>query len=181
MSSLVERMVEATARQVAKRCPVRYIHRDRLDDTTDDEDGTYLTRWYLWPHTRGSDDTPRRWPFRVLLHRIGQSDKDRFLHDHPWSFASLVLVGGYDEELVDPVRGWPHTIIKTRKPGTFGWRNAETLHRVHLRGKPSWTLIVVRRQRREWGYLTDRGWVHWRSYWDGVEADAKPPTPATTT
>lgn len=39
-----------------------------------------------------------RW-FSVYLHEFLRSDHDRCLHDHPWPFLSIILAGGYHEEM----------------------------------------------------------------------------------
>jgi hypothetical protein len=49
----------------------------------------------------------------VKLHHILRSDDDRDLHDHPWSFLSIVLKGGYWEHTPTdcpsrPLDGGPH-------------------------------------------------------------------------
>ena len=51
----------------------------------------YLRRWRLW---RGRF-------FSVCLHRFMAPDQSECAHDHPWPFVSLVLWGGYVEEV------WP--------------------------------------------------------------------------
>lgn len=35
--------------------------------------------------------------FGLYFHRIMRSDMGRHFHDHPWSFLSLILRGGYTE------------------------------------------------------------------------------------
>ncbi|CAB4203506.1 hypothetical protein UFOVP1382_122 [uncultured Caudovirales phage] len=49
--------------------------------------GDYMDRW-VWQ---------TRW-FTVRLHHIQRPDADVELHDHPWSFFSLILKGWYEEE-----------------------------------------------------------------------------------
>jgi len=51
----------------------------------------YLTRTTLFS-IRG---------FRVALHRFHRGDQDEDLHDHPWSFWTFILRGGYFEETPD--------------------------------------------------------------------------------
>ena len=47
------------------------------------EDGQlYLTRWTLFRSKTGK---------KVMLHRMSGPDGDRFPHDHPWRFTSLIL------------------------------------------------------------------------------------------
>jgi hypothetical protein len=49
----------------------------------------YLTRWTILEIAGWS----------LKLHRFHRSDEDRDLHDHPWTFWSLILLGGYYEWL----------------------------------------------------------------------------------
>lgn len=107
--------------------------------------------------------------FGIYLHKIAQPDHDRDLHDHPWPFVSVVLRGGYDETLravhdygngpvdvgVRCVRGWL----------SFAFRRATDAHRItRLHRTPTWTLVIVGRRRKSWGFYTDRGYVPWRTY-----------------
>lgn len=111
-----------------------------------DADSPYLTRWTLL-------DT--RWG-RVYLHVFHRSDADE-LHDHPWSFVSLILWRGYVEET-------PRGRFR-RWPGSLAYRPASWRHRVDLiGGKPAVTLVVTGAPVRQWGFWTARGWQHWREY-----------------
>ena len=109
--------------------------------------------------------------FGIYLHKIHSPDADRDHHDHPWSFVSVVLRGGYMEERKVPLptlhaipgeprqwfwaRRWLH-----RTPFTIGFRRATDLHRITtLDRKPTWTLVIVGPRRRDWGFQTDGGWV----------------------
>ena len=108
----------------------------------------YMRRWRAGP---------RRW-FGIRLHHILRSDADPELHDHPFSFATLVLCGGYWEYTVDGRR--------TRYgPGSLLIRSAEVLHRLELE-RPAWTLVLRGPMRREWGFLTTIGWMPWRRFVD---------------
>lgn len=94
--------------------------------------------------------------FSVYLHHFLRSDYDRACHDHPWSFMSLILTSGYTE----------HTINGSRRfgPGSVLVRPAEWLHWVEIQ-KPAWTLVVVGRKRREWGFLSSsKGWQGWQEF-----------------
>jgi hypothetical protein len=48
----------------------------------------YLRRWFV---------IPRNPIFNIYLHQFLRSDDDRALHDHPWWFVSMMLVGKYRE------------------------------------------------------------------------------------
>lgn len=104
----------------------------------------------------------RFWVFRTRflsarIHRILRSDHDRDLHDHPWDYATVILRGGY-WEVTDAGKRW-------YGPGSVLFRRATHLHRLILpAGAPATTLFLHRRKSREWGFRTDGGWVHWRTY-----------------
>lgn len=97
----------------------------------------------------------------VKLHHILRSDDDRDLHDHPWSFLSIVLKGGYFEHRPAICNAHPafkpHSLDEnararhgvaicywcgiarehwTRRtwygPGSILWRPAPSIHRLEL-------------------------------------------------
>lgn len=119
----------------------------------------YMRRWRL---------IHRKW-FGVRLHHIVRSDADRELHDHPFTFVSIILWGGYYEHTVDGRCTW-------YGPGSIVVRSADVLHRLKLeretvqvwpaydRDIPAWTLVFRGPLRREWGFLTGKGWVHWLTF-----------------
>lgn len=113
---------------------------------TDDD---YLTRWRLI-------QTP--W-FGIYLHKIETPDPRPTLHDHPWPFLALVLRGGYDEQRRDShewTPGYPYayphrvTFFNVMPMVSLHW--IERLHRT-----PTWTLVLVGRRQRVWGYLDRDG------------------------
>ncbi|MCC7419836.1 MAG: hypothetical protein IT428_06130 [Planctomycetaceae bacterium] len=126
----------------------------------------YMIRWRLI-------ETP--W-FGVFFHRIFRDDADRHLHDHPWPFVSLILKGGYFEELPArfyqlPLRNNPVRVeSRTWKPPLSIIRHAATdLHRITLNdGRPAWTLVFIGRRCREWGFQTEDGWIDWKTYTKAV-------------
>lgn len=129
--------------------------------------GPYLIRWAI--------NTPL---FGIKLHHILRSDEDRDLHDHPWSFLSMILWGGYWEhqaEFVfgnprfdyrDSVSGRPSTVRRWHGPGSILWRPAPSPHRLELpAGASTWTLVITSAKKREWGFRTVCGWIPWTEYW----------------
>ncbi len=132
----------------------------------------YLHRYYLFLKNRS-------WfPFNITLHKIVQSD-DPIFHDHPWSFISIVIKGGYYE--------WtPMFNNKGEKLGEMAkWRGAGSIikhkstdyHWIELEmGKPSVSICLMGRKKRAWGFLVPmknkrHRWVrndhyinHWNSY-----------------
>lgn len=103
--------------------------------------------------------------FSVKLHRIMRADETRDLHDHPWTFLSIVLFGWYREELTCR----PGERMRPRRK-VGGWRRfnfkrAEDLHTItYVSRRPVWTLVFTGPRRRNWGFLTPDGWVDAREY-----------------
>jgi len=133
-------MIERIIERIAARLPRKVIGGECFK-----ERGPLMIRYLLLR-------TPL---FSVYLHNFLRSDNDRHCHDHPWSFLSLILTGSYVE----------HTLTATKlyRAGAIRYRPAEWLHWVEV-ARPMWTLIVVSRKRREWGFLTERGWLPWERY-----------------
>jgi len=134
---------------------------DRFDPTQ-----TYLSRLHLLRN---------RW-FGVYVHHIRLPDRERALHDHPWAFVSLILRGGYVEELPDghyrgafPAADTWHRRLVSRRPGSIHRMPADGLHRIRtLADAPCWTLIVRGRREREWGFsLGPNHWEPADQYLDG--------------
>lgn len=96
----------------------------------------------------------------MCLHHFLRSDED-WLHDHPWPYVTIVLGGGYWEHLASGRRVW-------RAPGSILVRSSRSAHMVELdpRRPAVWTLFIMgpRLRPREWGFRTDRGWIHWDLY-----------------
>lgn len=97
--------------------------------------------------------------FGVYLHRLDGPDSRPTLHDHPWSFVSLILRGGYVERRLNLHDRWVET--HTRRLLNVMRRGDAHYIRELLR-VPTWTLLLVGRRRRTWGYLepmTAGGWI----------------------
>lgn len=110
--------------------------------------------------------------FGIYLHHFLRSDYDRALHDHPWSFVSIILRGGYWEAHDQTIDGSMR--IEWRAPGRVLLRPAEWRHRVILDdGATSWSLVIVGSRERKWGFFLPTGWCWWRkhNYRDAVCED----------
>ncbi len=120
----------------------------------------YLERYYLFLKDR------KKFPFNVFLHHFLKGDPND-VHDHPWSYATLILKGGYWEWLpqfnskgqkIGELSVW-------RGPGHFRLCKAESYHRIELDPDVDcWTLFMPGPQKREWGFLVKNKWVHNDSY-----------------
>jgi hypothetical protein len=164
---------------------VRWAFMERFEvpdyDNEDDPDRNYLTRLRII-------QTP--W-FGIYLHRFDAPDPRPTLHDHPWNFRSLVLRGGYVEadcystspgKVPAGRNDWGIPVESLRTHG--GWvrftrgkvnaKRAEGLHTiVELLRVPTWTLMLVGRRRRVWGYTDPDGtWTAFDRHPNAVAFDA---------
>ena len=105
----------------------------------------YMYRWVAWKSRF----------LRIYVHRILRSDDDRALHDHISFNASIVLFGGYTEQLrrrrerrsvCDVVLRWP-----------------TTPHRLVIE-RPVTTIFMLGPKLRNWGFHCDHGWVPWQEF-----------------
>jgi len=126
----------------------RRVIRDR------DNGEPYLIRFYLFLKNR------KNFPFNITLHKVLKSDEPT-LHDHPWSYATFILKGGYWEHIpiisnegfvVGATRVW-------RGPGHFRFRKPDDLHWLELKKDaegneiPCWSLFFMGRKQKEWGFV----------------------------
>jgi hypothetical protein len=143
--------------------------------------GTYLVRWTLMRFWSG---------IGVYLHHFTGDDWSRDLHDHPKRFISIGLWGSYIEETpaapdvihdadvcgcgnaaawcpfnpsatdVEPFTTW--RLYRAPWVRTFP---AEHIHRIRLvNGHPCWTLVIVLKTERAWGFWSLGRWIPWREY-----------------
>jgi hypothetical protein len=101
----------------------------------------------------------RRWALQtplggLRLHHFLRGDADRELHDHPWSFVTLVLAGGY----VDVSSAGEDVL----RPGSVRYRSARHAHRVETAG--CWTLVLSGPISRAWGFWAAEGWTPWKEF-----------------
>lgn len=135
----------------------------RLTLTHDGE--PFLDRWGLVHERLGG----------FYVHRIAGPDPGLDLHDHPWGFVSIILRGGYEEEVapcavLDYFGGQTYralTCWSTRRT----WRRwtahrmpLTIAHRITATKPNTWTLVLRGPTRRPWGFYVDGGWVVWDEY-----------------
>lgn len=121
---------------------------------SDDED--YLRR-FIFLKTRR---------FSIYLHKI-LADDDICLHDHPWSFISVMLWGKYREMrrtcwLFDYEEKESE---EERSAPSVAYRPYPSPHRISLiDNKPCYTLVFTGSKVRDWGFYTKKGWIHQKKY-----------------
>jgi hypothetical protein len=116
-----------------------------------------------------------RW-FAVKAHKIFLPDDD-CLHDHPWSFISIILWGGYVEhrpyqncDFRETGKSYAamsihHRGTKARLygPGSILWRPYPSIHKLEV-FQPATTLVITFRKAYDWGFYTRSGWKLWKDY-----------------
>lgn len=114
---------------------------------------TYLFRWTLF----------RAKSFQVYIHHFVGDDWSKDLHDHPKRFISIGLWGGYTEET-------PAGEQRFRAPWVRSFP-AEHVHRLRLApGTTCWTLVIVLKAVRQWGFWRAGRFIPWREYVNSPDA-----------
>lgn len=80
----------------------------------------------------------------VYLHQLSCPNPHPHCHDHPWSFVTVLLKGGYLELI--------GTSDFVRRPGQVLYRRAEHLHSVTTPYGTSWSLVFTGPRGRDWGF-----------------------------
>lgn len=129
---------------------------------------------------------------KVMLHRFLPTSRDRDPHDHPASFLTVVLRGGYADispcAACSPVApGWmlgeesddwrharPMTpcgecgasgmLVDDVRAPAIRYRPAEHRHTTIAGPKGAWTLVLMGPKVRAWGFFRDGRWLPWRRY-----------------
>jgi hypothetical protein len=102
----------------------------------------------------------------VFVHKFLKSDPDD-VHDHPWSFATLILRGGYWEwrPTFDAEGRKNGEVSRWCGAGSFRTARANTYHRIELDPNITcWTLFMPGRKQRDWGFLVKNQWIQWEQY-----------------
>lgn len=122
----------------------------------------YLRRWWLIPRNRY---------FNIYLHQFLRDDEDRALHDHPWNWCSILIMGAYIE--VSDAGA-----LLRMAPGVL-FSRAERAHRIELLNKdmpfvdlldeknprePAWTIFITGPVFRNWGFHCPQGWIPWERF-----------------
>ena len=121
------------------------------------------TVWCIWRWTEVPSNYILRlhliktpW-FAICLHWINGPDPEPFNHDHPVSFLSLILNGGYVEHR--------NNQYKFRSWWNYIKANAMDKHTIVSVSPNTLTLCLMGPKTREWGFHTNKGWVYWKDYY----------------
>jgi hypothetical protein len=145
----------------AKRTP--YYHLDG-----------YMNRWWLVPYNvvitrRGCDSAdgtgpvsfwrrPLAWVFQrfdiaIRIHELLRADRGRHPHNHPWPYWSVVLKGGYLEEVYDAQGALIGTVW--HGPGSVFRRPADSWHKIVDVDPGTTTLFITGKKAQTWGFNVD--------------------------
>jgi hypothetical protein len=114
----------------------------------------FMRRWVL-AHPWGA----------VRLHNILVADIDPELHTHPFDFVSIILRGGYVEEL--PADGAGPELGQKRRLRVVRWFNTSIgpkAHRIESVKPNTWTLVIGGQRLRKWGFWGAAGFVPWDEF-----------------
>lgn len=132
----------------------RFFRREEMDG--DGRCATYLVRWTLLKWWGGRS---------VYLHHFVGDDWSRDLHDHPKRFISIGLWGRYVEESMRRDSFSTATMSREYRAPWIRTFPAAHIHRLRLvDGRPCWTLVIVLKTTRSWGFWHAGSWVPWRTY-----------------
>lgn len=139
---------------------------------------TIRLRERLRPEVIGVPECPilHRWELvrafgcKLMLHHFLPESRDRDPHDHPADFLTLVLAGRYDdisypydprmEAGIDRME----TEVERMRPGMIRRRLGTHRHVTIAGPRGCWTLVLMLRKRRPWGFWREGRWWAWRAY-----------------
>lgn len=115
---------------------------------------TYLYRWTL---------LSIGW-LKVYLHHFVREDWSKDLHDHPKRFVTIGLRGKYREITAEGEKVYRAPWIRSFP--------AEHAHRLEMiEGGTCWTIAIVFKTVRPWGFIHEGRWIPWRQYVDSETAE----------
>ena len=112
---------------------MKYTHRKRTIKDSNNND--YLERYYVFLKDRSE------FPFNIFVHKFLISDTDD-LHNHPWSYFTFIIKGGYWEEtFVD--NNTQKEKIKKWWARFFQYVSSDYIHKITLKNNVDcWTLFI---------------------------------------
>lgn len=147
---MMRRLLELIARETREKVPVGQESRRRrwegptrevIRGNGRDRGKPMLTRYRLFKTPFGG----------LYVHHWHRPDADRDCHDHPWVFWSLILKGGYTEELRRPATN-PSSLLMVRQRLSLLRMSLSDAHRVRSLEPDTWTLLWVGRRQQDWGF-----------------------------
>jgi hypothetical protein len=109
--------------------------------------------------------------FAVCLHWLNKPDAEPWLHDHPVSFLSVILRGGYTELRRTDGRLYR----KVNRWFNFVRASFDDKHRIISVAPGTLTLCIMGPKTRDWGFhvwetVSPAQWLHWKRYYERLRA-----------
>jgi hypothetical protein len=121
---------------------------------------------------------------KLMVHHFLPGSEDMSVHDHPSPFWTLVLRGGYDDIALCPLchgRGRPYAALDHEpdcrrcdgagevlgdrmRAGMLRHRAALHSHRTRTLRAGAWTLVLMGRKERPWGFWNVGRWWPWADH-----------------
>jgi hypothetical protein len=135
----VARKSKDDEKKAGKRKPWQFMSKFVIQDENGDP---MLVRWRIIQTPYGA----------LYLHKFLRGDSDPFVHDHPWSFLSIILKGGYTE-----ARRHNKTYLLYKHHVTrFNLMHRYDAHYImELDRTPTWSLLLVGPRKRTWGFYVE--------------------------
>jgi hypothetical protein len=114
---------------------------------------TYLYRWTM---------LQRRGRFSIYLHHFVGDDWSKDLHDHPKRFITIGLWGWYIEST--PAGKGPSVKMRKYRAPWIRSFPATYIHRLTVPSKNCWTLCIVLKPVRDWGFWHEGQFIQWKEY-----------------
>jgi hypothetical protein len=97
--------------------------------------------------------------FGIYVHFIYREDLDPVPHDHPWTFWSFILRGGYDELYRSEPRVNANDQQRTHDRWSLHHFPLQAAHRIVAVRPRTATLVLVGRKARTWGFYDRFEWI----------------------
>lgn len=112
--------------------------------------------------------------FAICLHWINKPDPEPFHHDHPVSFLSLILRGGYREAVLVSYEQdyWTREKVVYRQHRWFNIIRTTHKHTIVEVQPNTLTLAIMGPKRQEWGFYQREGKVYWKDYYKALRQPA---------
>jgi hypothetical protein len=102
--------------------------------------------------------------FSVLLTHIRKPDNGRDPHDHSRWFASIIVSGGYCEEVFTDSSDLSKRHHRSHGRWSLHVMKPEDAHLITAVKEPLVTLVIAGRHRGTWSFWTPAGKVDWKRY-----------------
>jgi hypothetical protein len=111
-----------------------------------------------WKEKLGRPECPylHRWVFvafgfAIRVHHWIRSDDKRFKHNHPWSYLTFVLKGGY----TDVFDAYGEERRQTLKTFSLAYRPKTHTHYVEVPKGGCWTVLLTPPPSQKWGFFVN--------------------------